>query len=301
MDIELYMKPRTNVQRFYYNYLQKHGRGSFFLPEAHEFCSPYLANYELVSGMLRHIYPFSFLESGDIAVMVGSHDGFIELGLSQTCISSAIVGDTGLVQVIDCDPRNIQALQKYAIENKVNNVKALHRGVWSESGDMEFLFFSDFSSSNTIMSVAETKMEMWKNRWGNDRLENSTYRETVRVDTIDNILKETDLFGEIDFLNLTLNGAEIPAIKGAMDTISSSRLRAISFPLQSETAEACRILSENNFTITAADAPTKAWDQEPFLYACATRISTEEILYKGFLKTKLHLCKDLVEGYKIIS
>jgi hypothetical protein len=60
-------------------------------------------------------------------------------------------------------------------------------------------------------------------------------------------------------------------------------------------------LSENNFTITAADAPTKAWDQEPFLYACATRISTEEILYKGFLKTKLHLCKDLVEGYKIIS
>lgn len=278
----VYDRPRTRVQSFYYDYMQRHGRGARLFNEAHEICSDYEANYLMPVGILRELQPFQFIRPGDVSVMVGIHDGFIDLGLSAAFTASAVAGPEGRTCVIDCDPRNVHAVERYSEQNGLTNVESVHRGVWDQPGEREFLFFEDFSSSNTIMPVADKNMDSWEKRWGQERLEKKSRKVLVDVDTLDSIVEERGLTNKVNFLNLTLNGAELNAAMGAREIIDSQSLRAIGFPLRPNTFPLVEMLAEKGFNITVSDASTKAWDPEPFIYACAVSISESDLFAQGF-------------------
>jgi len=239
-----------------------------------------LAKYLLMNEFHRRLHPYSFIKPGDKVVTVGVHDGFIDMGLSSLFIASAIVGPQGHVWAIDPDERNIEAIESFAAANGVANVTAIRTGVWSERTSLEFVFFRDFSSSNEVRSVFEASRRACRELWGDERIERETYTRNVDVDTLDHIV--SGHIGEsIDFLNLTINGAEAEALAGAEMLLRTERI-TVAFPVQKLSDPLYDQLRSFRFNFALADAPTKAWDRRQFLYACGTRLPEADLLERGF-------------------
>ena len=109
-----------------------------------------------------------------------------------------VVGTMGKVLAIEMMPDNIEVLRKNIQANGLGScINVINCGVWSSSGETEVM--GKGRQRNSIASI--------------DKLSNSNMRITVRTDSLDNILHS---WGEkvIDFLALTLNGAEVEALHG---------------------------------------------------------------------------------------
>ena len=285
-----YHQPRTAIQSVYYDFHVRNGRGACMFPFIDEPHLHYLARYVLMNEFHRRLHPFTFLEPGDTAVMVGVHDGFIELGYSTLFIMSAIVGPRGHVYAIDPDERNIRAIEQYCRKNNVENITTIQQGVWSEKATLEFTFFRDFSSSNEVRTLFDGQRDTCEQLWGAQRIERESYTQAVEVDTLDAIIERS--VGEaVDFLNVTINGAEGAAITGASRLIQRPSLK-IAFPLQRLDDPLYKTLADAGFRIAVADAPTKAWDETQFLYGCATRDSSNSLRERGFVPAVLHTDPD---------
>lgn len=275
-----YYQQRTPVQAAYYDFHIAAGRGAMMLPFITDPNKQYLAKYVLMNEFHRRLHPYSFLKPGDKVVTVGVHDGFIDLGFSSLFVIAALVGPEGHVWAIDPDERNIEPIEAFAAANGIANVTTIRTGVWSERTSLEFVFFRDFSSSNEVRSVFEASRKAYQDLWGDERIERESYTRNVDVDTLDRIVAD-QIREPIDFLNLTINGAEAEALAGAETLLRSERM-TVAFPIQKLSDPLYDHLRSFGFDIAVADAPTKAWDRRQFLYACGTRLPEADLLERGF-------------------
>ncbi len=280
-----YYQQRTQLQRLYYDFHQQNGRGSSMLGFIAEPHLQYLARYQLLNSFHQDLHPFSFLKEGDKALMVGFHDGFIGLGYSTLFIMAALVGPEGHVWGIDPDERNIKAAAEFIELSGIKNVTLVQKGVWKEKGKLDFTFYTDYSSSNTIADLHETNLEAETVIWGKDRIRQQSGKVRVEVDTIDNIAGEF-VGGELDFINLTINGAEPEAIEGADKYLDRPGV-SVAFPINDPAHPVFGRLEKRGFRIAVADAPTKAWDDAQFLYACATRVEEAELENRGCVPARI--------------
>ena len=280
-----YYQQRTQLQRLYYDFHLQNGRGSSMLGFITEPHLQYLARYQLLNLFHRNLHPFSFLKEGDKALMVGFHDGFINLGYSTLLIMAALVGPEGHVWGVDPDERNIKAAAEFIETNDVKNVTLVQKGVWEEKGKLDFTFYADYSSSNTITELHETNLEAETGIWGKDRIRRESGKVSVEVDTIDNIAEEF-VGGGLDFINLTINGAEPEAIEGADKCLNWPGV-SVAFPINDPVHPVFNRLEKRGFRIAVANAPTKAWDDAQFLYACATRVEEAELENRGYVPSKI--------------
>ncbi len=135
----------------------------------------------------------------DIILDCGAFLGFGDLRLA---------GDApqGHVYAIEADKDCFALLQKNIDANGAGNITALHRGVWNEETDLELE--SDFAQANSLVG------EVHKGR----------YTQTVRTISVDGAVAHFGL-EKLDMLSLTLNGAEVEALDGAVHTLGELRPR----------------------------------------------------------------------------
>ncbi len=101
-------------------------------------------------------------------------------------------GNYSKIFAVEADPVNFAALEKFIAEKNYKNVVAVNCGAWNEKTT---LTFSDTNKTNAAVS-AEGKIK-------------------IAADTIDNITG-----GEkIKFIKMDIEGAELPALQGAAETI----------------------------------------------------------------------------------
>ena len=279
----IYYQPMTRQQELYYNFHRTNGRGASMLPFVDSRDQHYLAHYDFLTGFHRHLHPFSFLKPGYNVAIVGVHDGFIELGYSMPYITASLVGESGHVTVIDIDKRNIEAVKAYsASQQNAPAINTIHKGIWDEKGEQEFLFFNDFTSSNMAVSAAESRIEKLERKWGSDRVDENTFREVIPVDRLDSIIEEYRIETPVNYLNVAVNGVELQVIRSAGALLDSEELEVITFPYRYTTFDVADFLTEKGFKIAVAEGNTKSWDDTPFHFACAVRCSEQELLARGF-------------------
>ncbi|MFH1737460.1 MAG: FkbM family methyltransferase, partial [bacterium] len=208
MKTMYYFLDHDRIATLYVEFWRQNGRTARLFPFIENERDHYLGRYVLPCEFHRHLLPFQFLNQGDRIVHVGFHDQYIHAGVSHPLIMAAIVGETGHVWAIDPDPTNTETLDEYKKTNGIENVSIIQIGVWKEKGVQEFVFFDDYTSSNTISSIFEGYRDGVNKRWGQSRVDTKSAVQRVEVDTLDSIIgrKAPDL--KIDFLNMTVNGAE---------------------------------------------------------------------------------------------
>jgi len=147
-------------------------------------------------AILQHAFSLS---DDDIIINCGAYLGFGDMRVSTDV-------PNGHIYSVEANSACYHRLYRNILENNINNVTTIHRAVWDE--DIEMDLESEYAQSNSLVS----------------EVVHGTYTEKVRTIAIDQIVEEYNL-NKLNMLSLTLNGAEVEALGGAKDTLSSLRPR----------------------------------------------------------------------------
>ncbi len=140
------------------------------------------------------------LEAGDVVLDVGAYLGYGAMRLSEQ------VGKEGKVISVEADHRNQGMFEKNIHGNGIKNVSLVPRAIWSERGQQE-IFWNDSQLNSLVDGIV---------------LQRNT--RTVETDSVDNIVEDHNL-GSVSLVSLTVNGAEIEALRGMQNTLRDYRPR----------------------------------------------------------------------------
>ena len=162
---------------------------------------------------------------GGVIVEAGAYIGFKAIRFAD------IVGPTGKVVAIEMIPDNAQLLDRNVRANGLENVvTTVCSGLWNEPGE----FTANYKNyqQNSLVHLDDRKY---------------ANQMTVKTDTLDNILDRTYV-GNIDFLNMQINGAELEALRGLKRRVNDIKLLRIASYYKRQgkpTVDACcKILDE---------------------------------------------------------
>jgi len=142
------------------------------------------------------------IEPNDVVLDVGA--GGPELfRLKYFTISAAEkVGQGGLVISVEPCPKNVSALREEVVG--LNNVIIVQKAAWIHRSSLP-LCISPSPSSHTLIGGRPTIETI-----------------TVEADTLDNIVSELGI-GRVDFIKMDIEGAEVEALIGAEQVLSTAR------------------------------------------------------------------------------
>jgi len=154
-----------------------------------------LADAELHARLTQAFIP----KADDIIIDCGPFLGFGEMRIAPDLHS-------GHIYAVEADRTCHALLERNMAHNGIGNVTALHRAVWDSETELDLQ--SDFAQANSLVSEVHKGASV----------------ERVQTISIDRIV-ETYGLKKLDMLSLTLNGAEVEAIKGAQKTLKEFRPR----------------------------------------------------------------------------
>jgi len=242
-----FLQKWTRIQECFYRERIKGGKFKFSFETYLKFKKYY-----------QFLHPFQFVKSNDDIVHVGFSSEFIDYGMSYPIIFSFF---SNHVTAIDANLDNVKKLSQFSKGNKLN-IETVYSGVSDLKGILEFdivetLSDGDGSSGSMISQMARESKSGHKN-----------YKnKKIPTDTLDNLISKN-----VDILSLTINGAEMLALKGASRLMQNERMK-IFVPLQTSTNYAfkwrkCLIsfLLKRGYNLAIANAPHRPWQQDYIFY-----------------------------------
>jgi len=237
-----YIDTETAWTRFFKCRLRENGLSRRF--------PSYRVQYRVMRHFLQQMHPFMWVKPGQQAVQCGCTEWMLDFGVSQAMTLSALVGPTGKVLVIDPDERNIETLSRYMHKHGVNNIEVVQQAVWKEKTVANFTFYADRTSSNVISEVQDRAL------WGASEAYTERPQEVreIQLDTIDNIAADRGF--EPDFVNLTINDAELEGIMGLERAIE--RGVTVSWLFGGDRnwwADSIQFFADRDYDVVAGNAP----------------------------------------------
>lgn len=135
------------------------------------------------------------IHKGDIVVELGSFLGYFTMKLSE------LVGEKGRIIAIEPPGQNHNILQKNITENHRKNITVISKGIWSKKGKMSF--YRGKKLDNSLF----------------EGIVDANNSSTIDIDNVDNILNHLKI-EKADVIFVTINGAELEALKGMKKTLS---------------------------------------------------------------------------------
>jgi len=176
-------------------------------PENRHLYNCFLKTLKEIEGVIIHsTYDSGYaVQKGDTVVDAGAR-----IGTFTAKISSA-AGDEGRIIAIEPEPRNYACLLKNINANRLNNVTAIQKMLWSQSQWLDLHLSANGAAHSAYC----------------DHFYGSTGASlSARADTLDHILEELGI-DSVDFIKMDIEGAEIEAFKGMINILKSDPQLAI--------------------------------------------------------------------------
>lgn len=207
---------------------------------------------EFTKDVFLHEYD---VRRGDVVFDIGAGIG------TETLPFSRMVGESGKVVAVEAHPATFAKLERVCRLNTLRNVQLIHAAVMDSN---EPVTISDLDANASDLG-AESYLE---NKIGAGGIE-------VPAVTIPELLADLKL-DRIDFLKMNIEGAELPALRGAREALALVRHAAIGCHdfLADETGDASyrtkdavhAILVEAGFTVTSRAGDPRPWAAD-YLFA----------------------------------
>jgi FkbM family methyltransferase len=126
---------------------------------------------------------------------------------------SRLVGARGCVVIVEAEPSNSRRLKNDIVKRGIDNVHIVELGAWSSEGSILLHKSDDFDGDHKI-EVPNIHMD-------NDFRTGYEKKIEIKVDTVDNILEGLSV-AQINYLSITVNGAEFEVLKGCVETLRRS-------------------------------------------------------------------------------
>ena len=153
------------------------------------------------SAYIKNYHP----QKGDVIIDCGAHIG------NCTILFSRMVGKEGLVIALEPFEDSFSIL-KERTKNLKSRIIAINKGVWFENSKMSLKIFSDHTISCQIVDNSCQIVDNFKENF----YEKDT--KTINCITIDDLVNEIKPL-RLDMIKMDIEGAEIEALKGAINTI----------------------------------------------------------------------------------
>lgn len=126
-----------------------------------------------------------------------------------------LVGSDGIVIVLEPDPRNANTLKSYIKETNWENVHLVEKAAWSKEEVVKF---------KVNINPDDNKVPIDRIVHDNDLDPDRKYVDEIEVEAIplDKVWEE---FGDVDYVEITVNGAELEVLKGAKKLLNSASPR----------------------------------------------------------------------------
>ncbi|MDT0688586.1 FkbM family methyltransferase [Salegentibacter sp. F188] len=151
--------------------------------------------YFIVKDVKRYEQYYNVV-SGDIVIDAGANEGIL------TLIYSRKVNGAGSVYAFEPDNKNISTFQQnISLNQDTGNINLQKKGLWNKSDVVEFYEAGTVGSSMYYEGKDSVK-------------------KTINVTSIDEFVRQESL-RKLDFIKMDIEGAEIEALAGAVETIRS--------------------------------------------------------------------------------
>jgi FkbM family methyltransferase len=196
---------------------------------------------EIESIQFHHMYDGCYqFKRGDVVVDAGARIGTF------TAKISAAVGDEGRVIAIEPEPRNFACLQKNIEANRLTNVTAIQKMLWSRAQPLRLILSSNPSSHSA---------------YGDAFYGSTSESVDVEAESLDEILEDLGI-GSVDFIKMDIEGSEIEALKGMPKILQSQVQLAIAayHPVDGKSAHEIIVpqLEQLGFEIALVDGMVQA-------------------------------------------
>lgn len=263
----LWYKPQSAAQSLYYT-LRCLAEADFRLRS--DLTDQYGGEYLYPLKIVRDFIPFALVRPASKIFHVGFDRIYFNKGISHPLIEAALAGERGTVRCIDPDQRNVDALNGFAKQHGITQLKAHHGAAWNQEEELEFAFDKDWSPLSGSLAIE-----------GQRERASRSHVKTVLGKPVDDIMP--DIFGdrELDFLSLTVNGAEPQVLEGAKQTVSQNQQLCIGMALAfghfsfEIRKEVCNKFISEGWAVIVSNAPHDPWKPDIFLWCCMVR-KTEE-------------------------
>jgi len=136
-------------------------------------------------------------KNGELILDVGAYMGYGTVRLSKE------IGTNGHVIAVEADSDALCLLKHNISSNNLSNVTVMPKAIWNQANLVLDLSKSSRQANSLITNIVEPL--------------NSSTVETTTVDEIVQMLDSR----RVDFISLTVNGAELEAVKGMKETLTN--------------------------------------------------------------------------------
>jgi FkbM family methyltransferase len=173
-------------------------KGQFWIPRGNRYVLPFN-----LAEMERHIYGAGahFIQAGDIVLDCGASDGDFT--------REALKAGAGKVVAIEIAPTSAECIRRnLAAEVAAGRVVVYPQGVWDREDSLVLnVDDTNFAANSVVMHSDSSHASV-----------------RVPLTTIDRIVAELNL-PRVDFIKMDIEGAEIPALRGAHATLERYKPR----------------------------------------------------------------------------
>ncbi len=184
---------------------------------------------QLFYGREQELIPHLKFFKGETFLDVGANVGY------HTLKSATAYGKDIKVIAIEAHPETYKALCRNIACNGFKNIIAINKAVSDKKGIITL--YDDIDIDGYLNSGHATLLLEQKSNFKSSKLSN------VLSDTLDNILKEHNI-SSVDVLKMDIEGAEIQALGGSMNTLK--KLRKIIVEIHDNNSEPVRSIIQNN-------------------------------------------------------
>ena len=172
--------------------------GPFWIPKGNRYVLPFN-----LAEMERQIYGSGehFIHPGDVVLDCGASDGDFT--------RAALLAGAKLVVAIEIAPSSAECIRRnLAAEIADRRVIVYPKGVWDKDDSMTLnVDDTNFAANSVVMQYGSLHAQV-----------------KVPLTTIDKLAAELNL-PRVDFIKMDIEGAEVPALRGAQDTIKRFKPR----------------------------------------------------------------------------
>lgn len=160
------------------------------LPNVQSTGNNYLDKYVGYSELYSTINPFNLVGKDSTVIACGARGMLCEEGQSDAIVLSTLAKH---VVVVEAEPKNTNKIKEYIGRHNISNVSIVNKIIWNNKTELEFMCYPK-SAASRVGSSRKVKTEVF---------------ETTTLNTVAKDLEK------VDFIHLTVNGAELNAIHGA--------------------------------------------------------------------------------------